>query len=84
MNKEQNINNTDNKQLNTDGVMPSVFGYRFSVTSNRNNKILGTGFFKSSRRMTEDEQLCFFHQYTHGMYQKEEAFVSIDIFEAEV
>ena len=80
---KENLDNTDNQQLNTAGVMPSAFGYRFSVTSNRNNEILGTGFFKSSRKMTEDEQLNFFHQYTHGMYQKEEAFVSIDIFEAE-
>ena len=80
---KQNLDTTQSKQLNTAGVMPSAFGYRFSVTSNRNNEILGTGFFKSSRKMTEDEQLNFFHQYTHGMYQKEEAFVSIDIFEAE-
>ena len=64
--------------------MPSTFGYRFAVISNRNNEILGTGFFKSSRKMTKDEQLDFFHQYTHGMYQNKEAFVSIDIFEAEV
>ena len=61
----------------------SVFGYRFSVTSNRNGGTLGTGFFKSSRKMTRDELLDFFHQYTHGKYQKEESFVSIDIFEAE-
>jgi hypothetical protein len=63
--------------------MPSTFGYRFSVTSNRNNEVLGTGFFKTSRKMTKDELLNFFHQYTHWKYQKEEAFVSIDIFEAE-
>ena len=80
---KQNLDSTQNKQLNTAGVMPSAFGYRFSVTSNRNNKILGTGFFKSSRKMTRDEQLSFFHQYTHGKYQKEESFVRIDIFEAE-
>ena len=79
----KNQNNTYKQQLNTAGVMSSAFAYRFSVTSNINNKILGTGFFKSSRKMTKDEQLNFFHQYTHGMYQKEEAFVSIDIFEAE-
>ena len=77
-------NNTYKQQLNTDGVTPSAFGYRYSVTSNRNNEILGTGFFKTSRKMTRDELLNFFHQYTHGMYQKEESFVSIDIFEAEV
>ena len=76
-------NNTYKQQLNTTGVMPSTFGYRFSVTSNRNNKTLGTGFFKSSRKMTKAEQLRFFHQYTYGMYQNEDAFVSIDIFEAE-
>ena len=33
--------------------------------------------------MTKDEQLDFFHQYTNGMYQNKEAFISIDIFEAE-
>ena len=80
---KQNLDSTQNQQLNTAGVMPSAFGYRFSVISNRNNEILGTGFFKTSRKMTRDEQLDFFHQYTHGMYQKEESFVSIDIFEAE-
>jgi hypothetical protein len=71
------------KQLNTAGVMPSAFGYRFSVTSNRTGKTLGTGCFKTSRKMTKDEQLSFFHQYTNGMYQNKEAFISIDIFEAE-
>ena len=80
---KQNLDSTDNQQLNTAGVMPSAFGYRFSVTSNRTGKTLGTGFFKTSRKMTKAEQLDFFHQYTHGMYQKEEDFVSIDIFEAE-
>lgn len=70
-------------EYNKPAETKAIFGYRFSVTSNRNNEILGTGFFKSSRKMTKDEQLSFFHQYTHGMYQKEESFVSIDIFEAE-
>lgn len=70
--------NLDNTQS-----MPSAFGYRFSVTSNRNGKVLGTGFFKTSRKMSEDEQLDFFHQYTNGMHQKAGSFVSIDIFEAE-
>ena len=79
----KNQNNTYKQQLNTAGVTPSAFGYRFSVTSNRNGETLGTGFFKSSRKMTKAEQLNFFHQYTHGMYQNKEAFISIDIFEAE-
>ena len=80
---KQNLDSTQNQRLNTADVMPSAFGYRFSVTSNRTGKTLGTGFFKTSRKMTEDERLRFFHQYTHGKYQKEEDFVSIDIFEAE-
>ena len=61
----------------------SAFGYRFSVTGNQDNKTLGTGFFKSSKKMTKDEQLCFFHQYTQGLYLKQESFVNIDVFEAE-
>ena len=70
-------------EYNKPAETKAIFGYRFSVTSNRNNETLGTGFFKTSRKMTRDEQISFFHQYTHGRYQKEEAFVSIDIFEAE-
>jgi hypothetical protein len=61
----------------------NTYKYRYSVTSKINNKTLGTGCFKSSRKMTKDEQLDFFHQYTNGMYQNKEAFISIDIFEAE-
>ena len=65
------------------GVMRSAFGYRFKVISKQNNKTLGTGFFKSSRKITKDEQISFFHQYTNGMYLNKESFVSIDVFEAE-
>ena len=65
---KENLDSTQNKQLDTAGVMLLAFGYRFSVTSNRNGKTLGTGFFKTSRKMTKDEQLSFFHQYTHGKY----------------
>ena len=83
MNNEQNLDNQHTHQLNIADVMPSVFGYRFSVTSNQDNKTLGTGFFKSSQKMTKDEQLSFFHQYTQGLYLKKESFVNIDVFEAE-
>lgn len=82
MSKEQYSDNPKNQQLNIAGVMPSAFGYRFSVTSKQNGKTLGTGFFKSSQKMSKDEQLSFFHQYTHGMYLKKESFVSIYVFEA--
>ena len=59
-----------------------AFGYRFSVTSNQDNKTLGTGFFKSSQKMTKDEQLSFFHQYTNGHYLAKESFITIEVFEA--
>ena len=59
------------------------YGYRFLVTSKQNNETLGTGFFKTSRKMTKDDLLSFFHQYTQGLYIKQESFVNIDIFEAE-
>lgn len=84
MNNEKNLDNPQTQQLNIAGVMPSAFGYRYSVTSKQNDKTLGTGFFISSRKMTKDEQLSFFHQYTHGMYLNKESFVSIDVFEFEV
>ena len=58
----------------------NLIEYRFAVTSNQNNITLCTGFFKASRKMTKDEQIIFFHQYTHGQYLK--SFVTIDIFEA--
>lgn len=83
MNNKQNLDKTQTHQLNIADVMPSAFGYRFSVTSKHNGKTLGTGFFKSSQKMTKDEQLSFFHQYTQGIYLKKESFVSIDVFEAE-
>ena len=59
------------------------FGYRFLVTRKQDNKTIGTGFFKTSRKMTKDERLRFFHEYTQGMYINQESFVNIDIFEAE-
>lgn len=69
--------------MNTDSNMPSAFGYRFSVKSNQNNIIVGTGFFKSNRKMNKEEQIIFLHQYTNSIYLKKEVFVSIDVFEAE-
>ena len=83
MNNKQNLDNQHTHQLNIADVMPSAFGYRFLVTSKQDNKTLGTGFFKSSQKMTKDERLSFFHQYTQGLYLKQESFVNIDVFEAE-
>ena len=56
------------------------FSYRFSVTNNLNNSILGTGCFKVSKEMTKEEQIDFMHQYTNGRFLNKEAFVSIEIF----
>jgi hypothetical protein len=81
MNTDSKIAET--KQCTIPFVMPSAFGYRFSVTSKQNNRIVGTGFFKSSRKMNNEERISFLHQYTNGMYLKKEAFVSIDVVEAE-
>ena len=74
--------NRDSKNIEN-GQMPSAFGYRFTVTSNQNNRIVGTGFFSSNQKMNKGEQISFFHQYTNGMYLKKQAFVSIDVFEAQ-
>ena len=64
------------------GVMRSAFGYRFKVTSNQNNKTLGTGFFRASKEMTKEEQINFLHQYTNGHYLAKESFITIEVFEA--
>jgi hypothetical protein len=75
--------NKETEQCTIPFVMPSAFGYRFSVKSKQNSRIVGTGFFKSSRKMNKEEQIRFLHQYTNGIYFKKEAFLSIDVFEAE-
>ena len=69
------------KALNKNRIIN--FGYRFLVTNKQDNKTIGTGFFKPGQKMTKDERLSFFHQYTHGMYIKQQSFINIDIFEAE-
>lgn len=62
-------------------VSGSVFiSYRFKITSKQNNSVLGTGSFKVSKEMTDDEQLDFFHQYTHGFYLKQQnLFINVEI-----
>ena len=57
-------------------------GYRFEITSKQNNSVLGTGFFKVSKKMSDAEQLDFFHQYTNNAYLNKESFLLITIFEA--
>lgn len=69
---------------NTQSLQTCVSGsvfivYRYKITSKQNNSILGTGSFKVSKEMTEEEKLDFFHQYTHGFYLKKEQFINVEI-----
>jgi len=76
--------NSNTKQPCTiDSVMLSAFGYRFKITSKQNNKVIGTGFFKTSRKFSEKEQIDFFHEYTNGGYLGKESFINVDVFETE-
>lgn len=52
--------------------------YRYEVKNKINGKVEGTGCFTSSKYdLTEQEQLSFLHEYTHGMYKKNIGFLSI-------
>jgi hypothetical protein len=69
---------------NTQSLQACVSGsvfivYRFKITSKQNNLISGTGSFKVSQKMTDQEKLYFFHQYTNGFYLKKEQFINIEI-----
>ena len=76
--------NSNTKQPCTiNSVMLSAFCYRFRITSKQNNKVLGTGFFKSSKHLSTSERIDFFHQYTNGLYLGKESFINVEVFEAE-
>jgi len=62
--------------------LKSNYRYRFKITSKQNDSILGTGFFKVSKKMTKEEQIIFLHQYNNGRYLDKESFITIDIVEA--
>jgi hypothetical protein len=57
-------------------------GYRFTVINNVDNKIIGTGLFTATEKISEQEQLDFLHRYTNGIYLKHEALLSIHIAES--
>lgn len=57
-------------------------GYRFTVVNNVDNKIIGTGLFKSTEQISEQEQLDLLHKYTNGIYLKCEGLLNIDIVES--
>jgi hypothetical protein len=52
------------------------------VVNNVDNKIIGTGLFKSTEQISEQEQLDFLHRYTNGIYLKYEGLLSIHIAES--
>lgn len=83
-NKNENLKQADNSVLHKTGVTCSAFGYRFKIMSKQNNSILGTGRFTSSTAMTKEQQIDFFHKYTHGFYLHKGSFIDVDIFEADV
>lgn len=72
-----------NKQCTIPFVMRSAFGYRFKITSKEKNKVFGTGFFKSSRKLNKEEQIDFMHQYTNGAYFDKKSYMDICVFEAD-
>lgn len=52
--------------------------YRYEVKNKINGEIVGTGCFTHSKEnLTEQEQLSFLHEYTHGMHKKNIGFLSI-------
>jgi len=57
-------------------------GYRFTVINNVDNKTIGTGLFKSTEQISEQEQLDLLHKYTNGIYLKYEGLLNIDIVES--
>lgn len=56
-----------------------MINYRFKITSNLNNGILGTGEFKSSKELSNDEQIRFLNEYTNGTYLKQIGYIKIEI-----
>lgn len=56
-----------------------AFTYRFKIYQLDTGETIGSGSFKVARELTENEQLAFLHQYTHGIYEGKESLLSIDI-----
>ena len=60
-----------------------LYGYRFKITSNLNNSVLGTGFMTASKPLDETEQMDLFNRWTHGKYLRSENYVSVSVFQAD-
>lgn len=55
--------------------------YRFKVTNKINGRVEGTGSYKSSKKLTDVEQIDFLHQYTNGLYYDKVDYLNIEIWE---
>lgn len=76
--------NTKNESSKTNVSGSALHGYRFKITSNQNNSILGTGFMTASKPLDKTEQMDLFHSWTHGKYLKSENYVSVSVFQADL
>lgn len=61
----------------------ALFWYRFKITSNQNNSILGTGVMTASKPLDKTEQIDLFHNWTHGKYLNSENYVSVLVSKAD-
>lgn len=59
--------------------MEAKVEYRFKVTSNRTNNVLGTGTMTSSKELNDVEQKQLFNNMTHNVYLNNSEMVSISI-----
>ena len=83
-NKDKTPNEVHSEPLQQCSVSDSaLYGYRFKITSNLNNSVLGTGFMTASKPLDRTEQVDLFHSLTHGKYLRSENYVSISVFQAE-
>lgn len=83
-NKQKSSNEALSEPLQQCKVSGSALhGYRFKITSNLNNSVLGTGFMTASKPLNETEQMDLFHRWTHGKYLRSENYVSVSVFQAD-
>ena len=82
-NKQKSSNEGYSEPLQQCSVSCSaLYGYRFKITSNLNNSVLGTGFMTASKPLDEIEQMDLFHSWTHGKYLRAENYVIVSVFQA--
>lgn len=80
-NKDKTSNEVHSEPLHQ--CSSALYGYRFKITSNLNNSVLGTGFMTASKPLDETEQMDLFNRWTHGKYLRSENYVSVSVFQAD-